>query len=180
MDGSPTTTTGRRARRAVPRPADPEREAAWRDGPRRVAVARSFPGLHQGRRHLARLRDDGSRNYLWSAYGRLEDLRGCSRPRSGPGGAANSSRTCVTQEHPTPPIRQLRNRVHPTLHSRDAQIALGPSASIGRDGRPSTDWCEDFLYVFKGGSLRSPPSAAAGGRKRPSSPVSTGPTETSP
>jgi hypothetical protein len=29
---------------------------------------------------------------------------------------------------------------------------------------------EDFLYDFKGGSRRSPPAPAAGGRKRPSSP----------
>jgi hypothetical protein len=30
---------------------------------------------------------------------------------------------------------------------------------------------EDLLYEFKGGSLRSPPAPAAGGRKRPSSPA---------
>ena len=35
----------------------------------------------------------------------------------------------------------------------------GLKPASGRDGRPSTDCCEDFLYVFKGGG-----SAAAGAR----------------
>jgi hypothetical protein len=39
---------------------------------------------------------------------------------------------------------------------------------------------DEFLYVFKGGSLRSPPAPAAGGRKRPSSPAPTSRVRTTP
>jgi hypothetical protein len=44
-----------------------------------------------------------------------------------------------------------------------ASMQRGSAESVGREQR------EDLLYDIKGGSFRPPPSAAAGGRTRPSS-----------
>src|SRR5688500_127905 len=45
-----------------------------------------------------------------------------------------------------------------------------PASSKSRDSTAAGAAArENFLYDFKGGSLRSPPAPAAGGRKRPSS-----------
>jgi hypothetical protein len=70
-------------------------------------------------------------------------------------------------------------RLHrPELRSRAADVHHRRSkVKQFRDSTTLANLCwpisrrEDFLYDFKGGSLRSPPAPpAAGGRKRPSSP----------
>ena len=72
----------------------------------------------------------------------------------------NASRCGVLRDGCSP-----RRRTPPTAGTACAEPARSRLVSSCRVSG------EQFLYPFKGGSLRSPPAPAAGGRKRPSSPA---------
>src|SRR4051794_18618931 len=118
--------------------------------PPRLVTARSSP-----RRRAS------ARNWKISATLLLPEPFGPTRAVRGP-----KRRSTVS-----PRLLKLDTTTREITHEAYGQPLTSRTPSTSELAMSSRPFGEHLLYDIKGGSLRSPPAPAAGGRKRPSSPA---------
>src|SRR5215213_226908 len=154
---------------------DTEKEDVWHQTSRYRRVPRAIGGgMERARSRCQRPRSISSTSTRSSARGSARlafeqptkgadrDALGARTPRWS---VAHANRRRDAASRVPVPVEQV-GQTGPTL------IPAGADKQVPSQASPKPETARDqFLYDFKGGSLRSPPAPAAGGRRRPSSPA---------